>query len=257
MTDTRSRFEEIESKGVIVRRGKNAPKGTWIGGLQVFQAIVHLLHTFTDKHVVSLDFDLLVVGSLQSLFEKHSFDVGLTYVGRPLEMPINCGVMLFHRDGHRQSVIFMQAVIVRFKRAYTSSLKAFWKGSQKSLMDVAKRELLQPHLHSARTFVVKSKKTRILYLPGSVWNTAAFTSIREGNEPCLFAGEAMPYMPRVLHFKGGRKKQFFFVADQYFGKKIELCDAQTKCPGKLRDSCRKILTSSNFSSNKLAKTRLA
>lgn len=166
-------------------------------------AQIHFIKNFVSGPMAFLDYDMLVQGSLLSLFDKR-FDLAVsvrtTYQGKPHPCPINGGLLIVHPDGIESSVTFLKKVLAYYDAHYAEFKN--WGGFQGAINDVVG----DANIFGRTSDIIETAGTRLLILPEDIYN---FT----------LGGEAhlVEYVPdkKILHFKGMRKDDMARYWNEY------------------------------------------
>jgi hypothetical protein len=150
----------------------------------------HVLGSHMAAPLVLLDSDILLNGSLETVFER-AFDVALTW--RPNhEMPINGGLIILNNERPEAVKAFFSRFVSVYRRNYAE--QARWFGDQLALQDCVglRGEDMGDYL------MVEREGCRLLLLPCSRYNFSPHNRYRA-------ICSALPEKA-LLHFKGQRKR---------------------------------------------------
>jgi hypothetical protein len=150
----------------------------------------HLEECDFDRPIVMLDSDILVFGSLETLF-KEDFDVAVTWRDDET-MPINNGIIFLNHRNPAAVRQFFRRYAEIYRQSYSS--RADWYGDQ---MAMAALIGLHPAQYASRD-TVDVEGCRVRLLPCSAYNAAP----RKKPWHVLFPAVGR----KVLHFKAGKKR---------------------------------------------------
>mmetsp|Transcript_28468 Transcript_28468/g.39331 ORF Transcript_28468/g.39331 Transcript_28468/m.39331 type:complete len:151 (+) Transcript_28468:3-455(+) len=105
-------------------------------------------------------------------------------------MPINAGVMYFHKDTRKRSILLMQHIVDLYQRRYSDEL---WWGDQLVLRDIMQHNLLPREKYSQWSSHYKG--FNLLFLPG-IFHNHESAPLRAPMSRIF-----------ILHFKGSQKEK--------------------------------------------------
>ena len=228
LTDEHTQFSGLPAAAEVARvRGINYSKDGH--GTSHTKAMSGALPVSVN-HVAVIDTDILLVHPLDEVF-RHRFEIGVTYRERPRDMPINSGVVFFHKDAVRQKGAqfmnwLMDLKITGRAKTITNRQARKWYGAQHMLWEAMKGNPTKDTIPPRTYLATKGKAVRagykVMMFPCDVYNGKARVRKPGTADECLWAGRTDD-KPRLWHFKGGRKKDFYRFADLLFGQAKPFC----------------------------------
>ncbi len=159
-----------------------------------------------DSHVIFLDYDMLVLQSLEPVFVQ-LFDVGLTYRGDHERWPINAGIQFIHAARLKQARYLYEKALAIFQERYLDW--GVWCGDQWAF-----REMIQAEYRQKGPFLHREGGREVLLLPCDPYNYSPVEAWEQGDDPLADK--------KVLHFKGPFKAAMY---DYWMQHLASLCPA--------------------------------